>query len=101
MRCIVTNKETNAVLRIGMLKEYWPNGYPIVTDADGHDTAYPTTFTALYEIEDIPAEVEAVKYCYTPELGFYENPNYEEPVSEKSVTEQAVIDSIIAEVCNE
>lgn len=78
MKCIVTSKETNVIKRIGILKERWPNGYPVVSNADG-DTAYPTTFTALYEIDDIPAEVEVGKYCYTPELGFYENPNYVEP----------------------
>lgn len=33
----------------------------------------------LYEIDSVPEEVEADKYCYTPEAGFYPNPEWEEP----------------------
>ena len=31
------------------------------------------------EVDSVPKEVEIGKYCYTPEDGFYVNPNYKEP----------------------
>ena len=33
----------------------------------------------VFEVEEIPTEVEVQKYCYTAEKGFYKNENYKEP----------------------
>ena len=83
MMHIVTDKQSSVIVAVGRLKEYWPNGYPIITNTDGYDVVYPTTFAELHEVEEIPEGVTAHKYCYTPEVGFHENPNYEEPISDE------------------
>lgn len=31
-------------------------------------------------IDSIPENIEVLKWCYTPEKGFYENPGYTPPV---------------------
>lgn len=99
---IITDTESSRLIAVGTLKEYWPNGYPIITDANGNDTAYPTNFTTMYEVYSIPDGVEPEKYCYTPEAGFYENPNYTEPsgnqygISDELL--QQIKDDTIAEV---
>ena len=73
---IVIDTESTKLMAIGTLTEYWSNGYPVITDMNGLDCAYPTDFTTLYKVDYIPDGVEAEKYCYTPEYGFYENLYY-------------------------
>lgn len=38
----------------------------------------------VYDVEEIPSEVEEYKYCYTEEKGFYKNENYKELIDEQS-----------------
>ena len=37
----------------------------------------------VFEVEEVPSEVEAQKYCYTEEKGFYKNENYKEFFTEE------------------
>lgn len=76
---IITDTDSARLIAMGTFKEYWPNGYPIITDASGNDCAYPTNFTTMHEVEDIPEDVVPEKYCYTPEDGFCKNLDYVEP----------------------
>lgn len=76
---VITSTESAEVITIGTLKEYWDNGYPIITDMNGIDCAYPTGLTVMHDVGSIPEEVAPFKYCYTEADGFYKNPNYEEP----------------------
>ena len=92
---IITDKESSRVIAIGTFKEYWPNGYPIITDENGYDIAYPTDFTTMYSVDEVPAEVEPEKYCYTPADGFYPNPNYQEP------NEYGIPDELVTRIKND
>ena len=85
---IITDTASSRVLAVGTFKEYWPNGYPIITDENGNDIAYPTDFTTMYEDVEVPEGVEVEKYCYTPESGFYENPDYVEPGNPYSIPDE-------------
>lgn len=76
---VITSTESAEVIAIGTLKEYWDNGYPIITDINGIDCAYPTCLTVMHDVDSIPEEVEPFKHCYTEADGFYLNPNYIEP----------------------
>lgn len=42
----------------------------------------------VYDVEEIPSEVEENKYCYDEEVGFYKNENYEEPVDPNKIEER-------------
>lgn len=76
---IITDTDSARLIAVGTLKEYWPNGYPVITDTNGNDCAYPTSFSTMYEVAEIPDGVEPEKYCYTEADGFYANPNWIEP----------------------
>lgn len=71
---IITNKNTNEILDYGVV-DYMENGYPRVVESD---IAYIADSVNVWEA-DIPDGVYPVKYCYTPDQGFYENPDYVEP----------------------
>lgn len=46
----------------------------------------PENFKVL-EVETLPEEVEAQKYCYSETKGFYANPDYVEPVPEPTMAD--------------
>ena len=73
---VITSKETNVYLMSGTHLDYMDNGYPRLID---ENTAFPTEMVNVYENVTISEEVVPEKYCYTPEKGFYLNPNYVEP----------------------
>ena len=55
----------------------------IVTDVNNVITAilYAAHIDGSIEIKgDIPENIEPMKWCYTPERGFYENPYYTPPI---------------------
>ena len=55
----------------------------IVTDVNDVITAilYAAHIDGSIEIKgDVPAEVTPMKWCYTAERGFYENPDYTPPI---------------------
>ena len=56
----------------------WSNGYPVLIE---ENTAFPPETVNIHQNVEVSNEVKSnpSKYCYTPEQGFYENPNYVEP----------------------
>ena len=56
----------------------WSNGYPVLIE---ENTAFPPEPINIHQNVEVSDEVKSnpSKYCYTPEQGFYENPNYVEP----------------------
>lgn len=52
--------------------------------------AIPTEFIKeVYNIDNIPENIEEQKYCYTTKKGFYKNENYIEPLQpiEEQITD--------------
>lgn len=97
---VITDKETNRVLIVGELKEYWPNGYSVITDATGADYAFPPEFTLMTYADEVPEGVLPDAYSFTEEDGFYETPGYE-PGSRYGLSEdtlQIIKDEAIAEI---
>ena len=41
----------------------------------------------LHEIDNLPVNIERIKYCYTEEKGFYVNPDWVEPEVEDPIQE--------------
>ena len=56
----------------------WSNGYPVLIE---ENVAFPPETVNIYQNVEVSDEVKSnpSKYCYTPEQGFYKNPNYVEP----------------------
>lgn len=67
----------------------------IVTDVNNVITAilYAAHIDGSIEINgDIPENIEPMKWCYTAEKGFYENPDYEPPAANISAVRLAKIE---------
>jgi hypothetical protein len=93
---IITEKHNDAVTCICKALDYMENGYP----RDIHrNTAYVAETVNVYENVTVPVEVKERQYCYTPEKGFYVNPDYQEYTEglEARVQElEAIVSSIAA-----
>lgn len=77
MKYVLTNKN-NEIIEISNTYELDEEHRNIIVD--DHAIAYaPDEKINVYEVEEIPGEVEIAKYCYTEEKGFYKNENYVEP----------------------
>lgn len=66
---------------IGEVLDYMEeNGYPRLVN---ENVAFIPDAVTIYENVEVSEEIKNnwFKYCYTPEQGFYENPNYVEPDS--------------------
>lgn len=80
---IFTRKEDNVIIETANELARWDNGYYLLDplhDANNNGrVAIPNTDDIkMYEVEEIPEEVEIEKYCYTEKDGFYKNENYVE-----------------------
>lgn len=73
---VITSKTDNAVLGMGETIDYMSNGYPRLVN---ENVAFVTEQVNVNEVESVPEEVVADKYCYTTEKGFYLNPDWKEP----------------------
>ncbi len=73
---IITSKNLKTIIGIGENVDYLSNGYPRITE---QNVAFPTEMVDVYEVSYMPEYVTENKYCYTPDQGFYENPNWSEP----------------------
>ena len=82
---ILTNE--NVVFACGevIAKGRWENDLSMDTyrikNGDTYQYAVIADF-GLYEVEELPADFESNKYCYTVEEGFSENPDFEDPATE-------------------
>lgn len=97
---IITEKQTNEVLRMGLKLDTMDNGYPRLVE---ENVAFPPEVVNVYEVETIPDNLEPYKYCYTEEKGFYPNPNWVEPDSTNTYgipdeVYHAIIDDYTAEI---
>lgn len=73
---LITDKN-NVVLDWSESMDHMPySGYPRLVEKD---TCYPSELVEVYAVEEIPEEVEAQRFCFTLEEGFYPNPDYREP----------------------
>ena len=72
---IITD-ENDVIIHISKTLNYQENGNPLV-DNDTRAIA-KLLVKEIYKIETVPEKVEASKYCYTKEQGFYKNENYRE-----------------------
>ena len=55
----------------------------IITDENHVITAMSTGLISIPNgiiVDDIPENIEPMKWCYTAERGFYENPDYTPPI---------------------
>lgn len=77
MKYVLTNKN-NEIIEISNTYELDEEHRNIIVD--NHAIAYgPDEVINVFEVEEIPQEVEKAKWCYTEEEGFYKNENYVEP----------------------
>jgi hypothetical protein len=72
---VITKTINSRIIHIGDTAEEKPNGIYVgefvLADADK---------LIIYEVETVPDEVVAEKYCYNEEDGFYLNNEYIEPI---------------------
>lgn len=83
--------EDDVIFHISETKGYQENGNVLVDD--GRLAIPPSLIKEIYELGEVPEEIEVAKYCYTEENGFYKNENYREYFSEEeriSALEDAV-----------
>lgn len=67
----------DVVLRVSPTIGYQENGNVLV---DGGTLAYAAILVAqVVEVDAVPDGVEAMRYCYTSEAGFYANVNWVDP----------------------
>lgn len=100
---IIVNKTDKHIINYGNSVEYLSNGSPHLID---RNLRYEKDKVLVYEGITLPKEVEPSKWCYTPEEGFYKNPDfleYTEPSPTDwidPVTVDAIKDIAIEEVQN-
>lgn len=75
----------NKIIALSTTIDYESNGNVLLDDNTG--IAAPC-IKGVFEVENIPENIVAEKYCYTEEKGFYINENYVEPVNEKTELEK-------------
>ena len=85
----------NVIVYIGEIAEKTEQG--IVTN----ECIFIETDLVVKDVATIPDGVIPQKYCYTDELGFYENPNWVDPTLLEPITraeylkQQEVIDALV------
>ena len=82
MKFVLTNKE-NEIIEISNTYELDEEHRNINVDDDRAIAYGPDEKINVFEVEEIPENIEVAKYCYTEENGFYVNENYvesEEPI---------------------
>lgn len=91
MHIITDNK--NKIIHISKTIGYQNNGNVLINN----DTLAiaKNLVKEVFEVENIPESIEAEKYCYTEEKGFYENVNYVEPIDEPTEIEKLKEDNRI------
>ena len=70
----------NRVAAIRENIDYEVNGNVLLGDGTG---IAATLVKGVYEVDEVPEEIVAEKYCYAEESGFYINEDYKEPINEE------------------
>lgn len=83
MQILVTND--NVIMFVGTIEKGIYDADPSrelykITNEQGDFYAVTEGFTPI-TVDEVPADVEPIKWCYTNEKGFFENENYVEPVN--------------------
>lgn len=90
---IITDKD-DTIISISKTVDYQENGNVLVDDEkNGKYAIAKPIFKEVYEVEEVQAEIETNKYCYTKNQEFYKNDNYIEYYTEEqriSALEDAV-----------
>lgn len=73
---IITNKD-DVIFYISETLDYQENGNLLVDN--GSLAIAKGLEKGVFEVAEIPENIEIQKYCYTEEEGFYKNENYREP----------------------
>jgi len=78
--------ENDVIFEVSDTLDYQNNGNYLIKNGT---LAVPQSLVkAMYEIEEVPNEVEVQKYCYTEDNGFFKNESYREYVSYEKKIEQ-------------
>lgn len=73
--------ENDVVFHISESLDYQSNGNLLVDN--GGLAIAKNIVKNVFEVEEVPSEIEVQKYCYTEENGFYKNENYKEYFTEE------------------
>lgn len=73
---LITIKRNKIIQAMGKQLGYMSNGYPRLIE---ENIAFPSDLVNVHEVEAVPGQFEPGRYCYTPEQGFYMNPDWQEP----------------------
>ena len=94
---IITGRLNDVIFATGRQLDYMENGYPRLVE---ENRAFIKEDVNVYSTDSVPSHIAPVKYCYTREEGYYENPGYIEMnkwgLPEETV--QAIKDEAITEV---
>ena len=74
MTKVIVNKHDRVVVYVGDIVNMSPEGIDVGNMVLGNPSSLE-----VYTLE-VSETVRADKFCYTPQDGFYQNPNYTEPV---------------------
>lgn len=79
MKHILTNKNDEIFdITETLEKKSWGNYLVHIGEPNEHEIV-PSAIKGIFEVEEVPAEVEIAKWCYTEEKGFYKNEDWKEP----------------------
>lgn len=73
---IVTERKTKTILAVGNELECQQNGWPTLADKR---LSFVGTQVDVHEVDELPEDVGMVTHCYSPSVGFYENPKLVDP----------------------
>lgn len=76
MKYVITDKD-NVIIALSETIGYEENGNVLINN--GTSAIAASLVKEVYEVNDVPENITGAKYCYAPNDGFYENPNYVEP----------------------
>ncbi|TQK41981.1 hypothetical protein FB479_11682 [Brevibacillus sp. AG162] len=68
---VLTKATDKTILYIGHKAVVVENGIDV-----GHTVYANTEDYVIHDVEIIPGDVRIMEYCYTPEAGFYRNPDF-------------------------
>ncbi|GEC93499.1 hypothetical protein [Brevibacillus brevis] len=68
---VLTKATDKTILHIGKKATIVENGIDV-----GHTVYANTEDYVIHDVEIIPGDVRIMEYCYTPEDGFYKNPDF-------------------------
>ena len=76
MKYVITDNN-DVIIDLSETIGYQENGNVLINN--GTLAIAASLVKEVYEVNNIPENIEAQKYCYTTKDGFYENPDYVEP----------------------